>query len=152
MPICGGPCRFVAVEDLACVWSSTRFIPFEVVACVPASTRAYVSDETIIVSLPPPPRRTQRHQGKATEEQLRHRLTSQVAEAENLRQELMDTRERSDRAEAAVRASDQRARESADEKTKGLLAEMENLCQVGGGGGGGYRRRERGVHSCKRMT
>ncbi|CAM9412371.1 unnamed protein product, partial [Ectocarpus sp. 8 AP-2014] len=67
--------------------------------------------------------------GKATEEQLRHRLTSQVAEAENLRQELMDTRERSDRAEAAVRASDQRARESADEKTKGLLAEMENLCQ-----------------------
>ncbi|CAN0421230.1 unnamed protein product [Ectocarpus sp. 12 AP-2014] len=57
--------------------------------------------------------------GKATEEQLRHRLTSQVAEAENLRQELLDTRERSDRAEAAVRASDQRARESADEKTKG---------------------------------
>lgn len=48
----------------------------------------------------------------------------------------MDTRERSDKAEAAVRAADQRAREGADEKTKGLLAEMENLCQVRGGGAG----------------
>ncbi|CAM9372571.1 unnamed protein product [Scytosiphon promiscuus] len=75
------------------------------------------------------PHRRFHEQGKATEEQLRHRLTAQVAEAENLRQELMDTRERSDKAEAAVRAADQRAREGADEKTKGLLAEMENLCQ-----------------------
>eukprot|EP00903_Cladosiphon_okamuranus_P012223 g11463.t1 len=67
--------------------------------------------------------------GKATEEQLRHRLTAQVAEAENLRQELLDTRQRSDQAEAAVRDSEQRAREGADEKTKKLLVEMENLCQ-----------------------
>lgn len=42
----------------------------------------------------------------------------------------MDTRQRSDQAEAAVRASEQRAREGADEKTKKLLLEMENLCQV----------------------
>lgn len=53
-----------------------------------------------------------------------------MAEAENLRQELMDSRERSDQAEAAVRASEQRLREGADEKTKKLLVEMENLCQV----------------------
>ena len=52
-----------------------------------------------------------------------------MAETENLRQELVSSRERSEQAEAAVRASEQRAREGADKKTKDLLAEMETLCQ-----------------------
>ena len=52
-----------------------------------------------------------------------------MAETESLRQELVASRHRSEQAEAAVRASEQRAREGADKKTKGLLAEMETLCQ-----------------------
>lgn len=68
-------------------------------------------------------------QSKDTEGQLRHRLNAQVAETENLRQELVSSRDRSEQAEEAVRASEQRAKEGADKKTKGLLAEMETLCQ-----------------------
>lgn len=69
-------------------------------------------------------------QSKATEAQLRHRLDSQVAEAENLRDELGAARERSEEAEAALRKAEQRTREGGDKKMKGLLAEMENLCRA----------------------
>lgn len=63
------------------------------------------------------------------ENQLRHRLEAQVCEAEDLREELAVSEEHVGQAKAAVRASEERARDSADEKTKKLLSEMENLCQ-----------------------
>lgn len=64
------------------------------------------------------------------EDQLRHRLETREAEAEGLREELSASRERSEQAEAAVRASERRNRENADAKTKDLLADMENMYQA----------------------
>lgn len=63
------------------------------------------------------------------ESQLRHRLETQVAEAESLRQELVASRDRSELAEAAARAAEQRTRDGADEKTSALLGEMETLME-----------------------
>lgn len=63
------------------------------------------------------------------EEQLRHRLETQVVEAESLRQELSAARERSERVEASARAAEQRSRDGADEHKKALLGEMETLME-----------------------
>ena len=52
-----------------------------------------------------------------------------MAEAENLRQKLAASNKRCEQVEAAVRASEQGVRDGADQKTKELLSEMENLYQ-----------------------
>lgn len=68
-------------------------------------------------------------QSEAMEGQLRYRLEAQVAEAENLQQELSASRERLEQAEAAARVSEQRTVEGANSKKAALLEEMETLME-----------------------